>query len=86
MNKIINGEVQAIRKDRKAVEVLGNWYNSRFKVLDDIEKGDYIKIEFTENKGFNNIKSYEIMDIPKQDVKQSKIETSDKDKEMPNLN
>lgn len=60
-SKLITGEVQAIRKDRKGIEVLGNWYSSVFKVIEDVEKGDTVKIRFTENKGFRNIKDFEIL-------------------------
>ena len=60
---IVEEQIQAIRKDRKAVEVLGEWYNS-FKPLSvEFNKGDNVKIEFTENKGFKNIKKIDKINV-----------------------
>ncbi len=60
-----SGEIQNIRKDNKAIAILGNWYNS-FKEIKDLKKGDNIKLIFTEkkldNKVFKNIKSYELIE------------------------
>ncbi len=60
-NKQVSGEVQAIRKDKKALQILGNWYQSNFKVLDDLNKGDWIILDFTEKGEFRNVKSYKTM-------------------------
>ena len=62
----INGEIQNLRKDRKALQIEGIWYNSNFKELDkDLKKGMNVLIKFTKKGDFNNIKSVEILDKPK---------------------
>jgi len=58
--KEITGDVQAIKKDRKAVEIENIWYSSQFKLIpDNIEKFDNVKVIYSQNKGFNNIVSIE---------------------------
>ena len=57
--KEIIDEVQAIRKDKKAIEILGAWYQSFKPLNESIQKGDQVKILYTQNKGFNNIVSIE---------------------------
>lgn len=56
----ITGEVQNIRKDKKALQINNEWYNSKFKVLDNVNKGDKINLQYKENKGFKNIVNYYI--------------------------
>lgn len=73
----VTGEIQTIRKDKKAIQVLGEWYQSRFKVLDDLNKGDNIEIEYTENKGFKNIKKYSVLD------NEPKLTSKTESKEIP---
>ena len=35
------GEVQAVRKDRRAIEIENTWFQSSFKeISEDIKKGD----------------------------------------------
>lgn len=58
--KEITGEIQNIKKDMKGLQINNIWYSS-FKVLDSYEKGQTVKITYTENKGFNNIKSIEVI-------------------------
>ena len=53
------GIIQRIKSDRKALSLLGIWYNS-FKPLDDsINVGDNIKLTYTVKGQFKNIKSIE---------------------------
>ena len=59
--KEITGEIQNIKKDMKGLQINNIWYSS-FKVLDSYEKGQTVKITYTENKGFNNIKDIELID------------------------
>lgn len=78
---IIEDEVQAIRKDGLGVEILGNWYMSKFKPIKDISKGDIVKVKFKNNKGFLNIQSIEkinknIPEIKFKDTRVSKEQTS----------
>jgi hypothetical protein len=56
------GEIENIKKDFKAIQIEGVWYSS-FKPITDLQKGQTVKLVYTENKGFKNIKTYEI--IPK---------------------
>ena len=56
--KKITGEIQNIRKDRKALQIEEIWYQSNFNPIDEsINKGDNIIIEYTEKGDFKNIKS-----------------------------
>jgi len=55
--KEITDEIQAIRKDRKAIEILGVWYQAFKPILDTINKGDIVNVKYSQNKGFNNIVS-----------------------------
>ena len=75
----INGEIQNLKKDRKALQIDGIWYNSNFKELDkEIEKGMNVLIKFTKKGDFNNIKSVEILDRPKSNNGYRKILQGDK--------
>ena len=72
--KEIIGDIQAIKKDRKAVEIENIWYSSQFKIIpEDIEKFDTVKIVYSQNKSFNNIVS-----IEKQSLKPSVEESEQK--------
>ena len=75
----INGEIQNLKKDRKALQIDGIWYNSNFKELDkEIEKGMNVLIKFTKKGDFNNIKSVEILDKLKSNIlEKDKKEISD---------
>jgi prefoldin subunit 5 len=59
--KTYQGEIQAIRKDFKALEIENSWYNAFDSSLKDFKKGDNVKIEFVENKQFKNIKSIQLI-------------------------
>ena len=62
----IEGEIQAVKKNQKGVEIENEWYNS-FTLIEDLEKGDIVKLNYVKNKGFNNIKSYEkVIQKPKE--------------------
>jgi ABC-type Zn uptake system ZnuABC Zn-binding protein ZnuA len=61
MTEII-GEVQRIKEDKKAICVLGEWYNSYLPIKEDIEKGDEIKIIYTIKGKFKNIKKISIIE------------------------
>lgn len=64
--KFIEGEIQRIKNDRKAVSLLGNWYNS-FVVIDkEINQNDKVKITYTVKGDFNNIKKIEVLEKIKQ--------------------
>lgn len=74
------GEIQNIRKDGKAIAILGNWYNS-FKEIKDLKKGDEITLIYNENKKdnkvFKNIKSYKLIEKVKQIESNKEIVISD---------
>ena len=71
-NRLIQGEVQNIRKDSKAIQINNEWF-SGFKVL-RFNKGDNIEIEyFVNDKGFNQIYSSKL--LPKE-VKLDNVTTS----------
>jgi hypothetical protein len=63
--KEVIGDIQNIRKDFKALQVENLWYSS-FILLDDFEKGDCVKIQYSENtkngKTFLNIKHIEMVE------------------------
>lgn len=62
--KEISGEVQNIRKDRKAIQIENVWYSSNFKAIPEtINKGDNVLIKYTEKGQFKNVKSIEKLDI-----------------------
>jgi len=52
-------EVQNVRKDGKAIQIRNIWYNF-FKPRLDVKKGMVVKLIYSTNKGFNNIKQIEI--------------------------
>ena len=62
--KYITGEIQSIRKDRKAFSINNVWY-SQFKRLDDnIQKGLIVEVGYLTNaKGYNNIESLDICKV-----------------------
>ena len=65
---IIEDNIEVVRKDRKAVEVMGAWYNSFKPLSEDFTRGDLVKIKYVENKGFRNIKSIEKIKKPLAEV------------------
>ena len=65
--KKIKGEVQAIRKDNRAVEIENAWFNVfSSKTLENIHKADLVEIEYSENtkngKTFKNLKSIKLQE------------------------
>ena len=62
--KQIEGEIQNVRKDFKAIEISNEWFNF-FNPNKELVKGDKVKIIYTEKKKedkvFNNIKNVEII-------------------------
>jgi len=67
----IEGEIQNIRKDRKALQIDNEWYNSHFKLIpNDIQKGDFVKILFVIKNDFKNIKSVQV--FKKAEIKSNK--------------
>ena len=60
-NKIIEGVIERIKKDRKALSLdCGEWYQSNFKVIDEsINVKDFVKIVYSEKGNFKNIISIE---------------------------
>ena len=66
----IQGEVQNIRKDGKALQIENEWYQF-FKPNKNVKKGDYVSLDYTENKGFRNIKKIAVYEKEvKEEVKQ----------------
>ena len=64
----VEGEIQSIRKDRKALAIEGVWYQSNFKLIpEEFKKGDFVKVTFNKKGEFNNVKSIEKV---KQDIKE----------------
>ena len=59
MNEV-EGIVQNLKKDFKALQIENIWYSS-FKPLKDIQKGMTVKLLYAENKDFKNIKTIEII-------------------------
>lgn len=53
----VEGEIQTIKKDRKALTIENVWYNSFTEINKEFNKGDYVKISFGQKGDFNNIKS-----------------------------
>lgn len=71
--KTIQGEVQNIRKDRKAIEIEEIWYQSNFNpISEDINKGDSVKIDYSIKGDFKNV------------VKIEKVEDLDNDSDSKN--
>ena len=69
--KEISGEVQNIRKDRKAIEIEEVWYQSNFNpISEDINKGDNVKINYSVKGDFKNV------------VKIEKVESKNLDNEI----
>lgn len=66
----LNDQIQNVRKDGKAIQIRDNWYNF-FKPRLDIKKGMKVKLSYVENKGFNNIKTIEILE--NEPIKELKI-------------
>ena len=64
MESIIEDMIQAIRKDRKAIEIMGAWYQSFKPISEDFKRGDLVKVSYKENKGFINIVSIEKISLP----------------------
>jgi hypothetical protein len=71
------GNIYAISKDKKSISILGNWYHNYNEL--DLNKGDEVKIVFTEKKVkgkdgkemiFKNIKSIERIEI--EEIKETK--------------
>ena len=60
-DQIIQDEVQAVRKDGKAIEIKNVWYNF-FKPNLNVKKGQIVKLSFKVNKGFNNIQKFKILE------------------------
>jgi len=70
------GIIQAIKKDRTALEIENIWFQSKFKgIPTDINKGDSVKVSYTKNNDFNNVKS--IVKI-QQEVPEEKNKTETK--------
>lgn len=63
--QIKEGEVQAVRKDGKGLEIHNEWFMF-FKPCFEFKKGDQVKLTYEVNKGFNNIKNCELIkkDVP----------------------
>jgi len=61
--KFVTGEIQNVRKDRKAFSINNIWY-SQFKGLDDnLQKGLIVEVGYLVNaKGYNNI---QLINFPK---------------------
>jgi hypothetical protein len=64
------GEVQTIRKDRKAIAIENVWYSSSFQEIpEDINKGDIVELTFSQKGLFKNIKnikkSNNLKEVPK---------------------
>lgn len=75
----IKGEVQAVRKDGKALQIENNWYQF-FKPNKAIQKGDIVKINYTVNKDFNNIKKLDYIEVEPEIKKESKVSNPEKPK------
>lgn len=58
-NNIITGEIQAIKRDRKAIQINSIWYNSFKPLMESFNKGDTVKLLFNKKGTFNNISSIE---------------------------
>lgn len=61
----ILGEIQNVRKDSKGIQINNDWYMF-FKPNKEIKKGDYVSLEYKENKGFKNIKNIAIVEEVKE--------------------
>lgn len=61
--KEIIGEIQNIKSNRKSLAINGEWFNSFTLIPDSINKGQTVKITYTEkkvdDKVFKNIRSIE---------------------------
>lgn len=60
MNKETTGEIKAIKKNLKGILVNNIWYNS-FKLLEEFNIGDLVKIKYSEKDNFKNISLIELM-------------------------
>lgn len=78
--KFIEGIVQRVKDNKKAISLLGNWYNS-FTVIENINAGDLVKLTYTIKGDFNNLKKIEVIEKAKPIVKEIKEEST---KEMTN--
>ena len=58
----VNGKVKLIRKDKKGVQLEDeSWYsNPNLKNSLEVNKGDEVKISYTQNGQFNNLQKLEI--------------------------
>lgn len=57
MTEQMTGVVEAVRKDRRGIKVGDDWYSAyNPSQLNDVEKGDSVKFDYTVKGNFNNIK------------------------------
>ena len=71
MESKIIGQVQNIRKDKKAIQIKNEWF-SGFNIL-DYKKGEELEITyFVNEKGFNQIKDIKFLPISHNELKSDK--------------
>lgn len=58
----ITGEIQNLRKDRKAVQINNEWYNFFKGVSEEYKKGDYVTVNYSIKGTFKNASKISIVE------------------------
>lgn len=61
--KSMNGEIKNIKRDGKAINVCGEWFNAfQTSTLSKFNKGDIVGITYVQKNNFNNIKTITLLE------------------------